>query len=119
MDHFCHGVLNVYTNFNRSQRAQRSLPRNRNRGKNYEITNAGKTVRIDAFERKVLMRLQGVLGIAVFLGVAWIISEKRKSVKMATILTGVAVQFAIGGLLLYVPLFKRAFVILNNVVLAL
>jgi CNT family concentrative nucleoside transporter len=65
------------------------------------------------------MRLQGVLGIAVFLGVAWIISEKRRSVKMTTILTGVAVQFAIGGLLLYVPFFKRVFVILNNVVLAL
>src|SRR5439155_26051968 len=41
------------------------------------------------------------------------------SVKLRTILTGVAVQFAIAGILLYVPFFKRFFVVLNNVVLAL
>ena len=65
------------------------------------------------------MRLQGVLGIIVFLTIAWIISEKRARVKLPTILTGVAVQFAVAGILLYVPLFKRFFVLLNNVVLAL
>ena len=65
------------------------------------------------------MRLQGVLGILVFLTIAWMLSEKRKSVKLATVLTGVGVQFAIAALLLYIPLFKRAFVVLNNVVLAL
>ena len=65
------------------------------------------------------MRLQGVLGIIVFLTIAWIISEKRSRVKFWTILTGVAVQLAIAGILLYVPFFKRIFVMLNNVVLAL
>ncbi len=65
------------------------------------------------------MRLQGVLGIVVFLVIAWIFSEKRRSVKLRTIITGVAVQFAIAGILLYVPFFKRVFVVLNNVVLAL
>jgi len=65
------------------------------------------------------MRLQGVLGIIVFLTIAWIISEKRARVKLPTILTGVAVQFAIAGTLLYVPFFKRLFVVLNNVVLVL
>jgi CNT family concentrative nucleoside transporter len=65
------------------------------------------------------MRLQGVLGILVFLGIAWLISEKRKLVKASTIVTGVAVQFAIAGVLLYVPLFQRFFLLLNNVVLAL
>ena len=65
------------------------------------------------------MRLQGVLGIIVFLTVAWIISEKRARVKLRTILTGVAVQFAIAGILLYVPFFQRLFVVLNNVVLVL
>src|SRR5262252_755547 len=66
-----------------------------------------------------LMRLQGVLGIIVFLTIAWIISEKRARVKLPTILTGVAVQFAIAGILLYVPFFQRLFVVLNNVVLVL
>jgi CNT family concentrative nucleoside transporter len=65
------------------------------------------------------MRLQGLLGIVVFLAIAWIISEKRKAVKASTIVTGVVVQFAIAGILLYVPLFKRFFLLLNNVVLAL
>ena len=65
------------------------------------------------------MRLQGVLGIVVFLTIAWIISEKRARVKLPTILTGVAVQFAIAGILLYVPFFQRLFVVLNNVVLVL
>src|SRR5437588_1836752 len=65
------------------------------------------------------MRLQGLLGIVVFLAIAWLISEKRKAVKSSTIITGVAVQFAIAGILLYVPLFKQFFLLLNNVVLAL
>jgi concentrative nucleoside transporter, CNT family len=65
------------------------------------------------------MRIQGVLGIIVFLTIAWIISEKRARVKLPTILTGVAVQFATAGILLYVPFFKRFFVVLNNVVLVL
>src|SRR5574337_30589 len=65
------------------------------------------------------MRFQGVLGIAIFLAVAWIISEKRKSVRSTTVLAGVAVQFGIAAVLLYVPIFKKAFLLLNNLVLAL
>jgi len=65
------------------------------------------------------MRLQGVLGIVVFLGIAWLVSEKRSSVRLRTILTGVIVQFAIAAILLYVPFFKQFFLLLNNVVLAL
>src|SRR5262245_56832076 len=65
------------------------------------------------------MRLQGVLGIVVFLALAWMLSEKRKSIKVRAVVTGVVVQFAIAALLLYIPLFKRIFVVLNNVVLAL
>src|SRR5262245_24627479 len=65
------------------------------------------------------MRFQGVLGIAVFLAIAWAISEKRKNVKASTIIVGVVVQFAIAALLLYLPIFQRLFLLLNNVVLAL
>lgn len=65
------------------------------------------------------MRLQGVLGIIVFIAVAWLISEKRKLVKASTIVAGVALQFAIAALLLYVPLFQRFFLLLNNVAIAL
>ena len=65
------------------------------------------------------MRLQGALGIVIFLAIAWAVSEKRKAVQFRTILTGVALQFGIAVILLYVPLFKRFFLLLNNVVLAL
>jgi concentrative nucleoside transporter, CNT family len=65
------------------------------------------------------MRLQGVLGIVVFLAIAWVISEKRKSVRISTILLGVALQFAIAGFLLYVPIFRRFFLVLNDLVLAI
>jgi len=65
------------------------------------------------------MRLQGVLGIIVFIGIAWAFSEKKSGVRVRTILTGVAVQLAIAAILLYIPLFKRFFLLLNNVVLAL
>jgi len=65
------------------------------------------------------MRLQALLGIFVFLGIAWAVSEKRKQVRLSTIVLGVFVQFAVAGLLLYVPFFKRFFLLLNNVVLSL
>jgi concentrative nucleoside transporter, CNT family len=65
------------------------------------------------------MRFQGVLGIFVFLAIAWLISEKKSVVKISTIVTGVVFQFAIAGVLLYVPFFQRVFLLLNNVVLAL
>jgi CNT family concentrative nucleoside transporter len=65
------------------------------------------------------MRFQAMLGIIVFLVLAWSVSEKRKSVRLSTILTGVTVQLAIAALLLYVPVFKKFFLLLNNAVLAL
>ena len=65
------------------------------------------------------MHLQGLIGIIVFLGIAWLISEKRNSVGYVTVIIGVAVQFGIAGVLLYVPMFKTVFLLLNNVVLAL
>ncbi len=65
------------------------------------------------------MHLQGILGILVFLGIAWLVSERRKKVRYTTILTGVLVQFGIAATLLYIPIFKRFFLLLNNVVLSL
>jgi CNT family concentrative nucleoside transporter len=65
------------------------------------------------------MRLQGVLGIIVFLGLAWAFSEKRKAVKLGSVLAGIGLQFAIAGILLYIPFFKNRFLLLNNVVVAL
>jgi CNT family concentrative nucleoside transporter len=65
------------------------------------------------------MRLQALLGIFVFLGIAWAVSEKRKQVRLSAIALGVLVQFVIAGMLLYVPFFKKFFLRLNDVVLLL
>src|SRR5262245_39000267 len=66
------------------------------------------------------MHLQGILGIALFLGLAWALSEKKKDVKVSAAAIGVAVQFAIALVLLYVPIFKdRVFPALNGLVLGL
>jgi concentrative nucleoside transporter, CNT family len=65
------------------------------------------------------MLIQPLLGIIVFLGIAWIISEERNKVKYTTIITGILVQFAIAGILLYIPIFKKIFIFLNNFVLSL
>jgi len=65
------------------------------------------------------MFFQALLGLAVFTGIAWLISENRKGVKYATALTGVAIQLCIAAILLYVPFFKKFFLLLNTVVLAL
>jgi CNT family concentrative nucleoside transporter len=65
------------------------------------------------------MRFQGLLGLVVFLAVAWALSEDRKRVRYRVALAGIAVQLSIAVILLYIPLFKRFFLLLNNVVLSL
>lgn len=65
------------------------------------------------------MPFQGLLGIIVFLAIAWLISENRKEVKLKAIAVGVLVQFSIAGILLYIPIFRTAFLLLNNAVLTL
>jgi CNT family concentrative nucleoside transporter len=65
------------------------------------------------------MFIQALLGLAVFTGIAWLSSENRKDFKFTAALTGIAVQLCIAGVLLYIPVFKKFFLLLNNVVLAL
>jgi len=65
------------------------------------------------------MFFQPLLGLMVFTGIAWLISENRKGVRYVIVLTGIVVQLSIAGVLLYVPLFKKFFLLLNNIVLAL
>jgi len=65
------------------------------------------------------MRLQAVLGVLVFLSIAWLFSERKSRVRVSTVLAGVAVQFGVAGILLYVPFFKKFFLLLNQVVLGI
>jgi len=65
------------------------------------------------------MRYQGLLGIIVFIGIAWALSEDRRAVKRQTILAGILVQLSIAVVLLYVPVFRKVFLLLNLIVLSL
>ncbi len=65
------------------------------------------------------MLFQALLGLMVFTGIAWLMSENRRGVRYTIVLTGIAVQLCIAGILLFIPFFKKFFLLLNNVVLAL
>ena len=65
------------------------------------------------------MLFQALLGLVVFTGIAWLMSENKRGVRYAIVLTGITVQLCIAGVLLFIPFFKKFFLLLNNVVLAL
>jgi CNT family concentrative nucleoside transporter len=65
------------------------------------------------------MHFRGFFGLAAFLGIAWIFSEQRKNVRYAAVVAGVVLQFCIAGIMLYVPVIKNFFLLLNGVVLSL
>jgi CNT family concentrative nucleoside transporter len=65
------------------------------------------------------MIVQGIAGLIVFVGLAWMISENRGRVKIRTIAIGIGIQWVMALLFLKVPLLSQGFVLLNQVVLAL
>ncbi len=60
--------------------------------------------------------LHGVLGIALLLAVAWLLSENRRAFPWRTALAGFALQATIAVLMLKAPLFRDIFLGLNSVV---
>jgi len=63
--------------------------------------------------------LQSLLGLLVFISIAWACSEKRDRFPTRVVLSGLALQFVLALLLLKVPLFKELFVALNTLLLSL
>ncbi len=61
---------------------------------------------------------QGALGIAVLLGLAWSIGEKRSAVPWRLVAGGLVLQFAVALLLLRVEAVEKAFEAVNRAVLA-
>ncbi|MHB1206666.1 MAG: NupC/NupG family nucleoside CNT transporter [Rhodospirillaceae bacterium] len=59
------------------------------------------------------------MGVAVILGLAWLLSERRKDVVWSAIAKGVALQFVIALLLTKVPMIQRGLEALNGMVNAL
>ena len=62
---------------------------------------------------------QSALGLIAFLAIAWSMSEQRRNVPWRTVLAGLALQIAMAAALLKLPVFKHAFLGLNDAMLAL
>ncbi len=63
--------------------------------------------------------MQGLLGIVVLVGLAWIVSEHKARVDWRLVLIGLVVQLALATLLLRIPLVSQALLLLNGVVHAI
>ena len=65
------------------------------------------------------LALQSAFGILVFVLVVWLFSEDRARVPWRTLLAGIALQFVLAGMLLWLPPFKLVFMGLNDLLLSL
>ncbi len=61
----------------------------------------------------------GILGIVVLLGIAWLLSERRRDIRYGQVAAGVAIQMALAFVLLNVPWIRDALLLLNHVVYAM
>jgi CNT family concentrative nucleoside transporter len=68
---------------------------------------------------QLFYHLQSLLGILVLLGLAWALSENRRSFPLRTVLAGLALQVALALLLLKLPAARAALFSLNVIVNAL
>lgn len=65
------------------------------------------------------MIIQSVLGLLVFTGLAWLMSENRRQASWKIAVIGIGIQMLVGLVLLKVPVFREMFLLLNRVVLSL
>lgn len=63
--------------------------------------------------------VQGFVGLVVILGLAWLFSERRRDVRVLEVAVGSALLFAVGFVLLKVPLISDSILLLNALVVAL
>ncbi|MFH1153485.1 MAG: nucleoside transporter C-terminal domain-containing protein [Pseudomonadota bacterium] len=65
------------------------------------------------------MVFQSVAGLAVFVLIAWALSENRGRVRVRIVFTGIAIQIGLALVLLKVPVIRQGFGSLNGVILGL
>jgi CNT family concentrative nucleoside transporter len=62
--------------------------------------------------------MQAILGIGFLLGLAWILSESRRTVRWRPVMVGLVVQLGLAALLLRVPVVAESLLVLNKLVYA-
>jgi CNT family concentrative nucleoside transporter len=65
------------------------------------------------------MYLQSLGGLCILTGIAWLLSEHRRHVRLRTIVVGLALQLLLAALLLKLSIFQEAFLNLNRVIQSL
>jgi CNT family concentrative nucleoside transporter len=65
------------------------------------------------------MIIQSIAGLLTFAGIAWLLSENRKQVKLSRAIIGIVLQLLVGLILLKIPIFRDFFLLLNRLVMSL
>ena len=65
------------------------------------------------------MIFQSIAGLLTFTGIAWLLSENRKQVKLNMAVIGIVLQLLVGLILLKIPIFREFFLLLNRLALSL
>ena len=65
------------------------------------------------------MIFQSIAGLLTFAGIAWLLSENRKQVKLNMAVIGIVLQLLVGLILLKIPIFRDFFLLLNRLVMSL
>ena len=63
--------------------------------------------------------VHSAFGLAVFVGLAWLLSENRARVQWRTVIAGLALQLVLAVILLKLPASREVFIAINNVLLSL
>jgi len=63
--------------------------------------------------------IQSIIGLFVFVFIAWLMSENRRQVRLKTMFVGIAIQLIVGIILLKLSFFREFFLLLNRLVLSL
>ena len=63
--------------------------------------------------------MQGLIGVVALLGIAWLLSERRRNVRYAQVAVALAMQVALAFVLLNVPWVREGMLVLNHVVYAM
>jgi CNT family concentrative nucleoside transporter len=65
---------------------------------------------------KLMQRFQGLIGIVLILGIAWLFSNNRKRINYRLVISGILLQIAIALLILKVPVVKLFFQKIGNII---